>query len=299
MCTICNNIKKYHFALFFSVLFLISCDKGVDVELKKSAAEKLTFTMCSKSFSAGHFTTFDIWSNIKGKKYNYYLKSIEVTPKNVVRAVKEDEGYFSLYFKQVGSFTATIVLEHPRKKDATIQNASFKITKMVAPPLAFSKITKSFNKKGSISTAEILTGVQGSKTGYTVKNITNITPANFVTVNPATKSLIFNGKVGKFTATIILEHPTKKDATLTNTQFEITKTKSETLTFTKRTKAFTNRGRFTTAEILGGVQGNKAGYTVKNITAINPADVVSVNGFPPNVYLNMNNTHTFTATIIL
>ena len=53
-------------------------------------------------------------------------------------------------------------------------------------------------------------------------------------------------------------------------QFEITKTAAERLTFNKQAKPFSSGGSFSTAEILAGVRGTKAGYTVKSITNISP-----------------------------
>ena len=67
-------------------------------------------------------------------------------------------------------------------------------------------------------------------------------------------------RLGNFTATIILEHPAKEDTPPSEMrEFEITKGNAESLTFNKKTKKFATGGSFTTADILGGVQGNKIG----------------------------------------
>ena len=99
-----------------------------------------------------------------------------------------------------------------------------------------------------------LAGVQGNKTGYTVKNITNLSPNNLVTVS-SSKTLNFNGRAGTFTATIILQHSTKADVTITNCDFEITKGTAPTLTWTKQTKSFASSGEITNANLLSGLTG--------------------------------------------
>ena len=93
--------------------------------------------------------------------------------------------------------------------------------KKPAENLTFQKVYKAFATSGSFTTAEILAGVQGTKYGYTVKNITNLTPNNLVTFSSSTKTLNFSGGLGSFTATIVLEHSAKEDATITGTEFQI------------------------------------------------------------------------------
>ena len=195
---------------------------------------------------------------------------------------------------KIGNVTATIVLQHKDKKDATIAKATIEITKATPETLTFQKVTKVFSRGDSFSTADILAGVQGTKAGYTVKSITNLNPTNLVTVS-GTKSLNFSGGVGSFTATIVLEHPIKADATISGAQFEITKATTQRLTFQKVTKVFSRGGSFSTADILAGVQGTKAGYTVKNITAINPNNLVTVSSKALNFKRSVGS---FTATIV-
>ena len=104
-------------------------------------------------------------------------------------------------------------------------------------------------------------GFKEIKQVFTIKSITDLS-SNIVTIS-STKALNFKNVAGSFTATIILQHSTKADVTITNCQFEITKRNAEILTFTKRSKAFVSGGKFSVANILAGVSGTKDGYTVK------------------------------------
>ena len=282
--------------LCFACLLIFSCSKEVIEKVKEKApAETLTFQKVSKAFtSGGKFTTADILGGVQGTKSGYTIKSITtLNPHNLVTVSATKELNFS---GSAGTFTATIVLQHKDKKDATITGAQFEITKVTAETLTFQKVSKAFTSGGKFTTAEILGGVQGSKSGYTIKNITALNPNNLVTVS-ATKELNFSGSAGTFTATIVLEHPEKANATITGAQFEIRSLPAESLTFQKVSKAFTSGGKFTTAEILGGVQGTKSGYTIKSITALNPNNLVTVSATKE---LNFSGSAgTFTATIVL
>ena len=264
-------------------------------EITAGAAPSLTFTKRSKAFSSGgKFTTAEILAGVQGTKAGYTVKNITaLNPASLATVSSSKE----LNFRgRIGSFTATIILEHSTKADATITNCAFEITAGAAPSLTFTKRSKAFSSGGKFTTAEILAGVQGNKSGYTVKDITTLNPANLTTVS-SSKELNFRGRIGSFTATIILEHSTKADATITNCAFEITAGAAPSLTFTKRSKAFSSGGKFTTADILAGVQGTKAGYTVKNITALNPASLATVSS---SKELNFRGRiGSFTATIIL
>ena len=195
---------------------------------------------------------------------------------------------------KVGTFTATITLEHSTKQDATIRNCDFELTAKTVENLTFSKRSKAFATGGSFSVADILAGVQGNKTGFTIKSITDLS-SNIVTIS-SSKTLDFKNVAGSFTATIILQHSTKADVTITNCEFEITKRNAENLTFTKRSKPFVSGGKFSVANILAGVSGTKDGYTVKNISNLS-SNIVTVSSTKTLDFKNVAGA--FTATIIL
>ena len=152
------------------------------------------------------FTTAEILAEVSGNKANYTIKDITNFNTNIVELTPAK----ALKFKDVaGSFTATIILQHSTKADVTIANCEFEISKTAppSPALTFTKRTKLFVSGGSFTTVEILAGVQGTKTNYTIKDITNFN-TNIVTLTPA-KALNFKSVAGSFNATIILEQHSK------------------------------------------------------------------------------------------
>ena len=65
--------------------------------------------------------------------------------------------------------------------DVTIPAASFTIAKAAAETLTFKAgFKETFVSGGSFTEAEILNNVQGSKTGYKIKEIKNISPTGIV-----------------------------------------------------------------------------------------------------------------------
>ena len=288
--------------LFLTVLLFSACDKDDPLSPGKKPAENLTFQKFTQPFSDDKIKATDILAKVQGEKGGYTLKEIkDITPSDVLTITGKAPN-FIITINKIGTVTATIVLQHKDKKDATIAKASIEITKATAERLTFQKVSKVFTSGGSFATADILAGVQGTKTGYILKSITNITPSNVASVQGTAPAILLNMlKIGSFTATITLENPNKTDATITGAQFEITKplTPDQVLTFNKLTKTFDSGAKFTTADILAGVQGTKDGYTLKSISTINPSGVANASGSAPNIVLNITKAGTFTATIIL
>ena len=268
-------------------------------------AEKLTFNQRIKKFSnGGSFSNDEILAGVQGNKTGYKLKNITAVTPTDMSWVIGNKPHLGLTLNKIGTFTATIILEHPTKKDATIENASFEIIATPAEKLTFSKRTKRFSN-GKFSSGDILQGVQGNKTGYTLKSITSINPTDIADVNGVAPYLSLSmNKGGTFTAVLILEHPSKGDAVITNASFEITShttppAPAEKLTFKGLRKAFSGSMVFTSAEIIKGVQGNKTGYTLKTITAVKPANIAGIIGSKPYFSVTLNKIGVCTATIIL
>ena len=265
---------------------------------------KLTWTKQDKPFATGgSFTTANILDGVSNDKKDYTIKSISVlstNPNNLVTVSSTK----TLNFRDVlGSFTVTIILEHPTKADVTLTNCEFEITRGPAERLTFQKVSKVFSSGGSFSVPEILAGVRstkagGTKAGYSIKDITTISP-NIVTVS-STKTLDFMNVAGSFTATIILQHNTKADVTIPNCEFEITKTPAESFTFDKLTKLFTSGGSFSTSDILNNVRGgDKTGYTLKNIGALSPSGIGNAVNVKPNVLILFVKAGLFKGTLTL
>ena len=238
-----------------------------EFEIIRANAETLIFTKITEKFtSGGTIDKAKIMSHITGNKTGYTIKSINaLTPTGVASASGTAPNIY-LSMTKVGTFNATITLQHSTKQDATITGAQFELTAKTVENLTFTKITKAFSTGGKFTTAEILAGVQGNKTGYTIKNIA--VSKDIVTVS-SSKTLDFKNVAGSFTATIILQHSTKADVTIANCEFEITKTAAPTLTWTKQAKAFASSGEITNANLLSGLTGtvaDKGGYAIKTVT---------------------------------
>ena len=125
-----------------------------------------------------------------------------------------------IVFVKAGLFKGTLTLEHPTKADATILNCEFEITKTPAESLTFRKTTKIYTPGVTFTSADILSGVQGTKSGYTLKSITNISDRNVVNLTGSKPNFSFYmPKKGAFTATLTLEHPTKGDVTINGAAF--------------------------------------------------------------------------------
>uniref|UniRef100_A0A2B4R816 Uncharacterized protein n=1 Tax=Stylophora pistillata TaxID=50429 RepID=A0A2B4R816_STYPI len=115
---------------------------------------------------------------------------------------------------------ATIVLQSLTKEDVTIENCEFEITKAAAETFTFNPLKRKFVKGGGTFTSQqILAQVTGGdKNNYTIKSIDNFAPSGLATPNGKT---INYSKPGAFTARIILQHPTKSDATIPNASFYV------------------------------------------------------------------------------
>ena len=146
--------------------------------------------------------------------FNIYL--VSKSPKGLSVSITDQV----ITLSGVGSVIFNLILKHPVKEDATIKNCEVEVVKDAASSLTFLKRTESFVVGGRFTSSEILSGVQGSKTGYVIKSISSLSPVNLALVN-SSKELVFTGVIGIFTATIVLEHPKKADVTLTNCAFEI------------------------------------------------------------------------------
>ncbi len=267
----------------------------------KADTKPLVFNKLIKSYIPNQsFTTADILANIQGIKQGYTLKEIrDINPTEAV-SVLDEKPNLSLKYNQIGSFTATLVLEHATKQDVTINLAEFEITKGNREVLTFNKFVKNYILGGSISKSEILAHIQGAKTGYSIKEIRDVNPLGIVTVSSDGERLDFiNGKVGNFIATIVLEHPTKQDVTLSSSAFEITKYSSGALTFDKLKKDYILGGSISQSEILAHIQGAKTGYSIKEIRDVNPLGIVTVSSDGMGLDFINGKVGSFMATLVL
>ena len=110
-----------------------------------------------------------------------------------------------------GIFTADIVLSKTGHLDVTIRGATFERTTNILPApddLAFVTLRKTYSSGGRFTANEILGQINGTKEGYTLKAIQNLSPTGIASIAADKKSIQFI-KAGNFTATLVLTHAAK------------------------------------------------------------------------------------------
>ncbi len=233
----------------------------------------LTFEKLTKEYTkGGHLNATEILNHVKGAKAGYTLKEItNLNPNDIVR-VNGTAPNLRLGFNRVGVFTASLHLKHNATSDldVTLSNAAFEITKGVAPSdLNWVKQSKVYRLGEEISNAELLNGLSGTKTGYTIKTVTindaGGTGARVSGMGTAAKIVGYT-RAGNLTLILVFEHDTKADKTITDAKFEITSgIVSVPLSWRKQSKVYSSAGEISNAELLGGVRGTKDGYRIKSV----------------------------------
>ncbi len=254
------------------VSFTVTAENGKDskkytVEVKILPAV-LTFEKLTKKYTkGGRLNATEILKHVKGEKASYTLKEITSLNPNDIVKVNGTAPNLRLEFNRVGVFTALLRLKHNATSDldVTISNAEFEITKGDAPlDLNWIKQSKVYRLGQEISNAEILAGISGTKTGYTIKTVTisdaGGTGASVSGMGTSAKIGSYT-RVGNLTLTLVLEHATKADKTIRGAVFEIT----EGLTWRKQSKVYGSGGEISNVELLGGLWGPKEGYRIKSV----------------------------------
>ncbi len=290
------------------VSFTVTAENGKDskkytVEVK-ILPPVLTFEKLTKEYTkGGRLNATEILKHVKGAKASYTLKEITNLNPNDIVTVNGSAPNLRLEFNRVGAFTASLGLKHNATSDldVTISNAAFEITKQVAPlDLSWSRQSKVYSAAGEISNAEILAGLDGTKTGYTLKTV-NINNAGGtgarVSGSGTSAKIVGYTRAGNLTLTLVFEHATKADKTITGAQFEIT----EGLTWRKQSKVYRSGGEISNAELLGGLQGPKEGYRIKSVQITNDSSTsgarVSGSGTAAKI-INYNKAVTLTLTLV-
>ncbi len=231
----------------------------------------LTFEKLTKEYTkGGHLNATEILNHVKGAKAGYTLKEItNLNPNDIVR-VNGTAPNLRLAFNQVGVFTASLHLKHNATSDldVTLSNAAFEITKGVAPSdLSWVKQIKVYRLGEEISNSELLNGLSGTKTGYTLKTVTindaGGTGARVSGMGTAAKIVGYT-RAGNLTLTLVFEHATKADKTITGAQFELT-IGDVPLSWSRQSKVYGSPAEISNAALLGGVRGTKTGYRIKSV----------------------------------
>ena len=116
----------------------------------------MIFTKITKKFtSGGTIDKAKIISHITGNKTGYTIKSINALTPTGVASARGTAPNIYLSMTKVGTFNATITLQHSTKQDATITGAQFELTAKTVENLTFNKITKVFSTGGKFTTADI------------------------------------------------------------------------------------------------------------------------------------------------
>ena len=171
--------------------------------------------------AGGSFSKAEILGNVAGTTTGYDLKTIA----NISNSdVAEVSGKAINFKDKAGNFTADIVLVHATQADIRLDNATFDIAKRAKETLTFNPLSEPYVVNGTFSAVEILANIKADnkKVGYRVKEINTLNPAGIVTISSDKRSLSFvTGKIGNFTATLVLEHDTKGDSEVTNAAFAV------------------------------------------------------------------------------
>ncbi len=258
------------------VSFTVTAENG---ESKKYTVEVkilppvLTFEKLTKEYTkGGHLNATEILKHVKGEKAGYTLKEITNLNPNDIVTVNGSAPNLRLAFNRAGVFTASLRLKHNATSDldVTLSNAAFEITKGLAPSdLSWRTPSKVYASGGEISNGEILAGLNGTKTGYTLKTVTisdaGGTGARVSGSGTAAKIGSYT-RAGNLTLTLVFEHATKADKTISNAVFEITKMAAPTnLTWVKQLKRYRSGEEISNAELLEGLEGSKVGYRIKTV----------------------------------
>ena len=198
-----------------------------------------------------------------------------------------------------GNFTVDIVLSKTEHLDATIKDAALERTINVSPApddLTFTTLQKTYVSSGRFAADEILAQIGGTKDGYRLRAIQNLSPVGIASITADKRSIQFI-KAGNFTATLRLEHNAKDEATIKGAQFEITKEEAPTnLSFDKLTR--TDKFEVTAVDILGNLRGTKTGYRLKAVSFAD-SNYGTVIGVKPTFVLNLKKSGEFTVNLTL
>ena len=242
-------------------------------------------------------TSAEIMNQVQGFIAGYSLKSIsELSGADIAELTGTPKT--SLYIKKLGRFTATLTLEKASEADITLTGAAFTITKGPAKKLTFDKLAIPYQY--IISEQMILQQVKGAKTGYTFKNLSEISGisepsgAHIAEFTGTPKAVLRIKKAGSFTAKLTFTHPLYKDAEITGAHFEINHPSLNTLTFSYKE---TITPAELSAKIIGQIKA-LTGYTLKSISAIQPTEMATLTG-TPKTSLQIHRLGRFTADLIM
>ena len=179
-----------------------------DAKFKILGEREFSFNLLRKSFvKGGSFTETEIFANVSGNKEGYHLKEIQDISDTSVAQLAIDTK--SINFVRIGSFSATLVLEHELKTDVTIKHAKFRIVDAnQQKPLTYpttskyrKTLMKTFEDGGYFSNLEIQHHFVGN--GFLIQKIKDISDTSVAKLDTSQENILFL-KPGRFTATLVL-----------------------------------------------------------------------------------------------
>ena len=167
----------------------------------------------------------------------------------------------------------------------------------------FKNITIDASKKGKTITAkQVLAQIpEASEKNYTLKSITTSDESIAEVSGTKPNFQITLKKVGKFTATIVLEKTGAKDITLNDCTFEITQSVLEAFTFKTLEVDINNTKTISADDILKQItDAQTKGYTLKEISlSASGQNIAEVSGTKPALQITLKKKGNFTATFVL
>ena len=191
----------------------------------KVTIKGLLFTFGPLVTSNGTISTAELLSAINGTgKAGYALKEISSLDAKYGSVNGTAPGLSIVLTKTEGNFTADLLLEKSGQLDVQIRGAKFSYVSGEAPAPGDIKwkataLGKLWSSGGSFTASEILGNVLGTKAGYKVKDITNLSDGTLASVSGDV--IKFKNKAGNLTADITLSHATRSDVKLSSVTFEI------------------------------------------------------------------------------
>ncbi len=251
--------------------------RGAQFEITKMMAPtNLTWVKQLKTYRSGQeISNVELLSGLEGSKVGYRMKTVQITSDSSGSGARVSGSGTAAKIVSYGKptiLTLTLVFEHDTKADKTFSNAKFELTSgVVSVPLSWSRQSKVYGSPAEISNAALLGGVRGTKTGYRIKSVQITSDSRGsgarVSGSGTAAKIVGYGKATILTLTLVLQHDTKAEKTLSNVAFEIRKMPVPVdLSWRKQSKVYRSSGEISNAELLRGLSGTKTGYRVKTLT---------------------------------
>ena len=201
---------------------------NAEFELEKAVRKKLSFPEL-KTVYKNHFTERDILQQIQGPKDGYTIKkisqinTIHIIPRNMIEITGAGK---AIYAKTSGQFSATLTLEHPIYLDVTLTGATFSIVSPFKRTDSHSPYHSviGLSYKPLLAAADIESRIR-SLTGYRIKSIANIRPADagIAELTGASRTSLQIKKAGEVYVDITLQKPGEVDLFLSGFKIDLLK----------------------------------------------------------------------------